>query len=218
MHDKVKTAVLTKNQRNSTSFFSVAAGTQIDQLKTDVSILDEKNSSYIQDQIGVDLGFMANLLSGTGSGNFASQQNNLQLLLSEVLMWMEPITEEFVKVINANIIKDKNNPVSLYYLPCSYITRKDFTAQMKDLYLQGKGSLRAWIASTGFSTEAYLALMDMELEEDFENKYPVHRTSFTQSKDEKKIGRPEVTTIENDNTAISKANGANAAPSPSDMN
>lgn len=216
MHTKVKNAVLTKNQRNSTSFFSVAAGTKIDQIKTDVSLLDEKNSSYIQDQIGVDLGFMANLLSGTGSGNFASQQNNLQLLLSEVLMWMEPITSEFVKVINENLIKDKNNPVDLYYFPCSYITRKDFTTQMKELYLQGKGSLRAWIASTGFNSDAYLSLMDMELEEDFENKYPVHKTSFTQSKDDKKSGRPQTENIDNENTAISKANGANQMPSPSD--
>lgn len=216
MHEKVKNAVLTKNQRNSTSFFSIASGTKIDQLKADMSLLDEKNSSYIQDQIGVDLGFMANLLSGTGSGNFASQQNNLQLLLSEILMWIEPIADEFVKVINKNLIKDPNNSVGLYYLPCSYITRKDFTTQMKELYLQGKGSLRAWIASTGFNSDAYLTLMDMEVEEDFENKYPVHQTSFTQSKDNEKGGRPASETINNSNTAVSKANGANQIPSPSD--
>ena len=95
-HNTVKNAILTKNQRNSTSFFSVAAGTKIDKIDADTSLLDEKNSSYIQDQIGIDLGFMANLLSGSGSGNYAAQQNNLQLLLSEVLMWIEPITDELV--------------------------------------------------------------------------------------------------------------------------
>ena len=58
--------------------------------------------------------------------------------------------------------------------------------------------------------------MDMELEEDFENKYPVHKTSFTQSRDDEKGGRPEAEIINNDNTAISKANGANNMPSPSD--
>lgn len=215
-HSTVRNAVMTKNQRNSTSFFSVAAGTKIDKIDADTSLLDEKNSSYIQDQIGVDLGFMANLLSGTGSGNFASQQNNLQLLLSEVLMWIEPLAEEISKVINENLIKDRKYPVSIYYLPCSYITRKDFTSQMKELYLQGKGSLRAWIASTGFNSDAYLELMNMELEEDFENKYPVHQTSFTQSSEDSKGGRPETTNIQNENTAISKANGANDMPSPSD--
>lgn len=218
-HDVVKNAILTKNQRNSTSFFSVAAGTKIDQIKPDTSLLDEKNSSYIQDQIGIDLGFMANILSGSGSGNYAAQQNNLQLLLSEVLMWLEPITEELVKVINENIIKDKNNQVGLYYLPCSYITRKDFTNQMKELYLQGKGSLRAWIASTGFSAEAYIALMDMELDEQFDLKYPVHQTSYTQSYKDNSIdkgGRPENPDSQNENTQKSISNGSNSMPSPSD--
>ena len=215
-HGKVKEAVLTKNNRNSTSFFTVSAGTKIDQIKADVSLLDEKNSSYINDQIGVDLGFMANLVSGTGSGNFASQQNNLQLLLSEIFMWMEPITEEFVKVINQNIIKDSNNIVSLYYLPCSIITRKEFTQQMKDLYLQGKGSLTAWIASTGINSEAYFELMDTELDEDIEHKYPVHMTSFTANEKTNTAGRPESENPTNQSTLISKSNNGNAMPSPSD--
>lgn len=224
-HETIKGAILNKNERSSTSFFSVAAGTKIDQLKPEYGLLDEKNSSYIQDQIGIDLGFMANLLSGAGSGNYASQQNNIQLLLSEVLMWIEPITEELIKVINENIIKDKNNPVGLYYFPCSYITRKDFTAQMKELYLQGKGSLRAWIASTGFSPDAYIELMDSELAEDFDTKYKPHPTSFTlSSKDieesknitENKGGRPE-TDNPTDSTIKSRANNQNDAPSPSDL-
>lgn len=218
-HNTVKSAILTKNQRNSTSFFSVAAGTKIDQIKADTSLLDEKNSSYIQDQIGIDLGFMANLLSGSGSGNYAAQQNNLQLLLSEILMWIEPITEELVKVINENVIKDKSNSVGLYYLPCSYITRSDFTTQMKELYLQGKGSLRAWIASTGFNADAYIQLMDMELEEGFDEKYKPHPTSFTISGDgtqDNKGGRPENENPTSSSTITSKQNNGNDMPSPSD--
>lgn len=215
-HNTVKNAILTKNQRNSTSFFSVAAGTKIDKIDADTSLLDEKNSSYIQDQIGIDLGFMANLLSGSGSGNYAAQQNNLQLLLSEVLMWIEPITDELVKVINENIVKDKSNPVGLYYMPCSYITRKDFTNQMKELYLQGKGSLRAWIASTGFNADAYIQLMDMEIEEKFDEKYKPHPTSFTISKDDNKGGRPENDNPTSSSTITSKQNNGNDMPSPSD--
>lgn len=222
-HDTVKGAILTKNQRNSTSFFSVAAGTKIDQIKTDTSLLDEKNSSYIQDQIGLDLGFMANLLSGNKSGNYAAQQNNLQLLLSEVLMWIEPITEELVKVINENLINDKKNPCGLYYMPCSYITRKDFTSQMKELYLQGKGSLRAWISSTGFNADAYIQLMDMELAEGFDDKYKPHPTSYTLSSKDgdfdfcRNTGRPKNENPTSSSTITSKQNDANNMPSPSDL-
>ena len=134
-------------------------------------------------------------------------------------MWIEPITEELVKVVNENIINDKNNTVGLYYLPCSYITREDFTNQMKDLYLQGKGSLRAWIASTGFNSEAYIELMNMELEEGFDEKYQPHPTSFTISSNDTendKGGRPENENPTSSSTITSKSNNANDMPSPSD--
>ena len=219
-HDTVKNAILHKNGQKRATFFSVAAGTKLDSIEPDLSLLDEKNSSYIQDQIGIDLGFMANLLSGTGSGSYAAQKNNLELLLSEIMMWIEPITAELVKVINNLVIKDKNNTVDLRYLPNSILTRDKFTENMKQLYLQGKGSLSAWIASTGIDLEAYRALMDYELEEDFENKYPVHQTSYTMTNKTANTsdvgGRPTKDDSTNENTIVSKTNGANDLPSPSD--
>ena len=214
-HTAVKGAILNKNKRNSTSFFSVSAGTKIQDIKVSTDIFDEKNESKLQDNIGLDLGFMASLLTGSGSGSYSAQANNLQLLLSEVFMWIEPITLELVKVINQNVIKDKNNSVDLYYLPCSIITRKDFTTQMKELYMQGCGSLTAWIASTGFNADAYLTLMDMEIEAGFSEKYLPHASSYTMSKDDNKGGRPEATNVTNDNTAKSKSSGGNKQPKPS---
>lgn len=214
-HEAVKNAILNKNGRNITSFFSVAAGTKIDQIKVDTSIFDEKNESKLLDDIGVDLGFMASLLSGGNSSSYAAQLNNLQLLLSEVFMWIEPLTNELVKVINNNIIKDKKNSVDLYYLPCSIITRKEFTNQMKELYLQGKGSLTAWIASTGFNADAYFTLMDMELEEGFDEKYLPHPTSYTLSSNDNKGGRPEEENPTNENTVQTKTNNSNNQPKPS---
>ena len=217
MHNTVKGAITNKNSRNATSFISVASGTKLDKIDPDTSLFDEKNSSYIQNQIGIDLGFMANILSGSGSGNYSAQQNNLQLLLSEILMWMEPITDELVKVINQNLINDENNPVGLYYLPCSYFSRKDFSDQMKELYTNGSGSLRAWIASTGFNSEAYLELMQSEIDEKFDERFQPHKTSYTLSASDNKGGAPEVDDgIANENTLKSKANGANTLPSPSD--
>ena len=56
---------------------------------------------------------------------------------------------------------------------------------MKDLYSSGKGSLLAWISAAGFDSDAYVSLMDYELECDFENKYPVHATSYTMSNKDK---------------------------------
>lgn len=213
-HIAVKNAILNKNKRNSTSFFSVAAGTKIDDIKVDMSIFDEKNESRLLDDIGVDLGFMASLLAGSNSSSYAAQLNNIQLLLSKVFMWIEPIALELAKVINQNIIKDKKNPVELYYLPCSIITRKEFTQQMKELYLEGRGSLIAWIASTGFNSDAYITLMDMELEEGFDEKYKPHETSYTISKNDKG-GAPEVDNPTNVNTIQTRTNNSNKQPKPS---
>ena len=63
--------------------------------------------------------------------------------------------------------------------------------------------------------------MDYELESDFENRYPVHRTSFTVTgkdapdEDHNKGGRPKEPGSENPATIQSKTNGANNAPTPS---
>lgn len=221
-HNAVKEAILTKNKRNSTSFFTVASGTKLDKIDINTDILKNTNEqSSLNEQIGLDLGFMSNLLTGSGSGNFASQQNNLELLLSEILMWVEPMAEELSKIINKNIIKDPKNKVDVYYLPCSIITRDSFVSNMKDLYTLGGGSLRAWIASTGIDSDAYLALMENELEEGIFDKFKPHQTSYTLSNKDSKDndnevskdkGRPSDETSTNYSTLQAKNNGGNLAP------
>jgi hypothetical protein len=83
---------------------------------------------------------------------------------------------------------------------------------VKDLYLQGKGSLTLWASAVGISSEVFYAMLDEELEENIENKYPVHATSFTQSS--KDTGRPTVDNPTNENTIQSKTNNSNGQPKP----
>lgn len=78
--------------------------------------------------------------------------------------------------------------------------------------MNGKGSLRMWISSTGIDSDAYLTLMDLEVEEDWENKYPVHKTSYTLGKNSNNDGgRPTISDNEttSENTIVSKANNSN---------
>ena len=217
-HDTVKGAVLNKNNRGGISFFSVAAGTKIDSIEaTNTDIFDDKYESNLGDKVAMDLGIAASLLNGSGSGNYSSQVNNLELLSSQVFQWIDQIEEELNKCINANIIKDKKNRVECKYLPTTYVNQKNMVANAKDLYLQGKGSLALWASASGISPDVYFALMDQELEDDIENKYPTHQTSYTLSGKNNggTVGRPTNDNSTNYSTLQTKANNTNGTPAPS---
>lgn len=210
-HENIKRALFTKNRRGGgISFFSIAAGTKLDKLKTDVDVLKTGSESELIKRIATDLGFAGSALNGEDS-NYSSQQMNIELVTKEVLTWLEQIEEEYNKVINVNIIKDPNCYMQLYYIPTTIANKDRFVGHMKDLYAMGKGSLQMWIAATGVNPQAYLALMDEELEEDFENKYPLHKTSYTHT--EKTGGRPSIDNPDNDNTIKAKTNHNPVRPS-----
>mgnify|MGYP003571250076 CR=1 FL=1 len=215
-HTKVKEAVVKKNNRGGISFFSVAAGTKIQAIDaSNTEIFDSKNEADLGDKIAKDLGIASSLLNGSGSGNYSSQVNNLQLLSSQIFQWIDQIEEELNKVININIIKDKKNRVECKYIHTTYVNQKEMVGFAKDLYLQGKGSLSLWASAAGISPDVFFAMLDQEFEDDIENKYPVHKTSFTMSSDEKQTGRPTDDDSNNYSTLQTKANNTNNVPAPS---
>ncbi|PII39855.1 hypothetical protein BBP18_19250 [Bacillus velezensis] len=138
------------------------------------------------------------------------------MVSSQIFSWLEQIQSEFNKVINANIIKDPRSYIEVYYLPLTHVNRKEKVQNMKDLYTSGRGSLIAWIAATGWNPDAYLSLMEYEKDEGFDEKFPVHATSFTMSKNnDKSAGAPEIDDPKNENTIKSKTNNSNGTPSGS---
>lgn len=221
-HDLIKNALASKRRNDSgTSFFSLAAGTKLDSISLDVSLLDEKNENSIIDSVNKDIGVSASALDGSSSGNYSTANLNLELVASNVYTWIEDIVDELNKCINKNIVCDSSCAIEFYILPVTMVDKDKMVGYMADLYARGKGSLYAWIAATGFNPENYIALMDYELQEDFENRYPVHRTSFTvtgkddpEFEDHNKSGRPE-SDSDNASTVQSKTNGANSQPKPS---
>ena len=208
-HDMVKDGILKRGNSGGTNFFSVASGTKINKLDVDTSLFKDECEKDLKNDICTDLGFAASLLSGTSS-SYSSQQNNLQLVISQVYSWVESISYELEKAINSLIIKDNEHKVEIYYLPCSIVNRKEFVSQMKELYTLGHGSLSAWIASTGINPDAYLSLMEMEKSEQWDEKFKPHLTSFTTTSNDK--GRPENSDSFNENTDKSKANNSNNIP------
>ena len=218
-HEAVKGAVLKKNNRGGISFFSVAAGTKINAIEaSNTDIFDTKYESNLGEKIAEDLGIASSLLNGSGSGNYSSQENNLQLVSAQVFQWIDQIESELNKCINKNVIKDKKNYVECRYFKTTYVNQKSMIQNTKDLYLQGKGSLALWASAVGIAPEVYFALLDRELEDDIENKCPVHKTSYTYTGDDNsdnKGGRPFAEDSTNPNTMQTRASGTNNVPSPS---
>lgn len=216
-HDTVKNAVLQKNNRGGMSFFSVAAGTKLDKIDVgNTDIFDDKYESNLDSKIAMGMGIASSLLSGVGSGSYSAQTNNLELISAQLFQWVEQIENELNKCIQANIIKDTRNWVECKYLKTTYANRDSMVTFAKDLYLQGKGSLSLWASACGISPDVFFALLDQEIEDGIEEKYPIHATSFNSSgTEDKKAGRPEDDDSQNPNTLQSKSNNSNNAPKPS---
>ena len=207
-HNTVKNAVMNKKNKKGISFFSVAAGTKLDKIDVDVDIFDEKNEANLNNDIACGMGVAASLLGAMTTGSYAGGTLNIEMITSQLYDWICKWKKELVYVINKNIIKDKRNLVDIYYFPTSFVNRKEFFDMMKTLYSEASGSLTFLIASAGISPEIYLSVLDYEVEQDYENKYPVHGTSWTQSL-KGEGGRPP-----GDNPLQNK--GGNSLPSPSD--
>lgn len=208
-HNNIKNALFQRGSRKGINFFSLASGTKLDKIETNVEFLKVKGEDELIKRISTNLGFAGSALNGQ-DGNHSSQKTNIEMVSSEIFTWLEQIQEEFNKVINANIIKNPKVYISLYYLPITHVNRGEMVKNMKELYTNGRGSLKAWIASTGWNVEAYLSLMDDEVEDKFDEKYQVHQTSYTMSG--KDAGRPQNDASQNENTIKSKTYGANDIP------
>lgn len=212
--DTVKGAIMNKNNRSGTSFFSVAAGTKLDKIDVDVDIFDSKNEASLNDQIAQDLGICASLIGAMSTGTFAGGNQNLSMITAQLYSWVCEWAKELAYVINKNIIKDPKNEAEIYYFPTSFVNRKEFFDMMKDLYNVG-GSLTFLIASSGVDVDVYYSTLDYELENKIYDKYLPHLTSATVSKDDNVGGRPK-TDNPSENTLKSQNNGGNLLPSPSD--
>ena len=139
-----------------------------------------------------------------------------EIVFSEIYRYVSEIATELNYVINKNVIKDEDNPVEVYYLPTTLVNRKNFVSNMKDLYTNAGGSRAMYIASTGVDVGIYKTLMDIEREEDWDNKYTPHSTSFTLSGKSNTSnntgGRPTEDNPTNDSTIQGKTNGSNSQP------
>lgn len=215
-HNTVKQAIMNKNSRGGISFFSVASGTKIDSIDVSTDIFDEKNESDLNNQISLDLGICASLIGAMTTGNFSAGINNLEMINAQIYTWVSEWQDELNYVINKNIIQDSKNKIEIYYFPTSFVNRKNFFEMVRSLYTDAGGSFGFLVAATGIDPDAYMAVLDEEIEQGIFDKYKPHQTSFTLSnKNSNNNGRPTIDNPTNENTIISKTNNSNGMPKPS---
>lgn len=219
-HNTVKQALTQRSNSSGVAFFSLAAGTKMDSLPVNIDLLDEDNENAIKEDVNEAIGVGAAALSGSSStSNYATAVLNMEIVANNVFSWIEAIVEELNKCLNYNVIRDGSYRIEFRVLPITFLNREKQVKIFSDLYARGKGSLLAWIAASGVNADDYLSLMDYELDEDFENKYPVHKTSFTVTGKDAPDGDVDKSTSSqpaNASTASTQNNDGNASPSPSD--
>jgi len=176
------------NARIST--LTLAPGTTIDRLAKDSSLIKDTLSNENMTKISSNLGFAVSALNAeSDSGNLGSLQINLDLISAQIFQYVNEIAREETRVINEHVGNSPANYIDVKFLPITYLNKKDMFEKAEKLYTQGKGSFKFWVA-TLCDPDDYISLMDEELEEDFENKYPVHATSATFSGDDDVGGAP----------------------------
>ena len=212
-HNTIKAAIQERNTRNGVAFFSLAAGTKMDTIDVSTDIFDDNNESHLNNDIAVDMGVSAALIGAMTTGTYAGNITNLEMITSQLYTWVCEWKEELEHVINANIIKDKNNPVGIYYFPTSFVNKKEFFEMMKGLYMDAAGSLKFLIASTGVDPDVYISVMQDEVDEKLFERFTPHLTSYTLSSSD--VTKPE-TDNPTENTVKSRNSNGNSLPSPSD--
>lgn len=222
-HNVVKEGVKMKNSSGgSSNLVSVAAGTKIDVIDPpNQDIFDQKYESDIDDKIALDMGFACALINGVGSGNYAVQTLNLEMVSAKIFEIVNSAAMELNKVLNAQFVSGSGNRVEVNYLPMTYVNRDKMVANMKQLYVEGRGPLSLWASACGIKPSVFVSLLDYEKAEGWDEKYPVHATSYNSGggtvvgDPDSQPGRPTDDDSTNPNTVQSKANNANDMPKPS---
>ncbi len=184
--DAFKNAVKINTNSNiaKISTLSLAPGTQIDRLSKDSSLIKDTLSDENIKKVSTNLGIASSALNAeSNSANLGSLQINLDLISAQVFQYVNEIAKEETRVINEHLSILPNSYIDIKYLPITWLNKDAMYSKSKELYTLAGGSRKFLIACAGFDVDDYLSAMDEEIEENFDEKYPPHITSYTASDD-----------------------------------
>ena len=202
--------------KSKISKITLAPGSKIERMTKDSALLKDTLSDENIKKISTSLGFASSALnaSSEGGASYSTLQVNVDLILVQIFALIETIAYEYTRVLN-NLIDSKGRViVDISYLKTTILNQEKNVANAKELYTLGGGSRLYWIACAGADIDMYMSLMEYEKEQNFDEKYPPHMTSFTANNDTSNPGRTPENNPTNQNTIKSKSNGSNKQPKP----
>ena len=165
------------------STLTLPAGTQVDRLSKDSSLIKDTLSDENIKKISTNLGFASTALNSAseGSSGFAGLQVNMDIISSQIFQELNEIGCEYTRILNNHENTQPSNYIDIKYLPISYLNKNDMYEKMKDLYMTSGGSRTYMIAASGINPEDYMSVCDEEVSDDLDNKYQPHATAYTLS-------------------------------------
>lgn len=223
LHDNLKKILQRKYENGSQENSSVAPLTipdfvTIEELAIKMNIFPKEVWERIERDIYKKLGYSSSLNSGGGVGSqsFGNGMINVEKFYAIIFFIIDQIEDAINEYLNIIVPISTFNP-KLWVSRMTILDKDKQFNKAKDLYLQGRGSLKYFIESAGYNFDHYLSQTIYENEIlDLDNRLPVHSTSFTQSgKSDKKAGRKVENDSMNDSTDKTRSSGSNNAPAVS---
>lgn len=217
---------------SGTAALTLPAWVKINPLEVNIVNFTKDVYERVINQILLAMGVSSSVISGNGqSSNFSSSSINLEKIMKDIFAMLDQIENGLNKYLN-QIVSTKNVTPKIKFTRDTIMDKKTSAEMAKNLYLQGRGSLKSWVIACGYDFDAYINQVQYEnkvLDLDNLEKFPVHPTSFTlrdtaQGQDGlNKDGNPNSggaptndNTNQSDGNAKATANDSNNTPSPSD--
>ena len=172
--------VNTSGENAKISTLSLAPGTEMGRLSKDSSLVKDSLSDENMKKISTSLGFASSALNAESSGgsSYANLAVNLDLVSSQVFQSVNEIAIEYTRVINELLGIKPKDYIDISYLPISWLNKDDMFEKVSQLYTLIGGSRRYLVACAGIDVNSYFSCLDEEIEDGYEEKYPVHLSAF----------------------------------------
>ena len=210
--------VNTSGENAKISTLSLAPKTEIGRLSKDSSLVKDTLSDENMKKISTSLGFASSALNAESSGgsSYANLAVNLDLVSSQVFQSVNEIAREYTRVINELLGITPQNYIDIEYLPISWLNKDDMFEKVEKLYTLIGGNRRYLVACAGLNVDSYFSCLDEEIEDGYEEKYPIHLSANTMSSSDIKGGAPTKKTKDlSPNGMVTRTTNSNNQVKPS---